>query len=79
MKWALLQIYLSRVWKGVLMILFLSSFLGSLVGVVLMLVYRQGLKFAIPFGPFLATASLIHLFFGGQILQWYLHRILFRG
>ncbi len=65
-------------WKGVLMILFLSSFLGSLVGVVLMLVYRQGLKLAIPFGPFLATAALIHLFFGNQILQWYLNRILLK-
>ncbi|QQR82026.1 MAG: prepilin peptidase [Deltaproteobacteria bacterium] len=65
-------------WKGVLMILFLSSFLGSVVGVFLMVVYRKGLKLVIPFGPFLATASLIYLFFGNQILQWYLNRLLLR-
>ena len=60
-------------WKGVVLILFLSSLLGSATGIILMVVYRKGLKLAIPFGPFLAASALLHLFFGHQIIQWYLH------
>ncbi len=60
-------------WKGVLMILFLSSLLGSVVGVFAMTVSRQGLKTVIPYGPFLAGAALLHLFYGPEIIQWYLN------
>lgn len=59
-------------WKGVFLILLLSSFLGSVIGIFLVLFYRKGLQLAIPYGPFLATGALLYLFFGQEIVQWYL-------
>lgn len=59
-------------WKAILPVIFISSCLGTLIGVPLML--RQGAsgKLAIPFGPFLSAAALIWLFWGGLLLRWYL-------
>ena len=59
-------------WKAILPIIFISSCLGTLVGVPLML--RQGAngKLAIPFGPFLSAAALIWFFWGELLLRWYL-------
>jgi leader peptidase (prepilin peptidase)/N-methyltransferase len=53
-------------WFGVhsiLPIIVVSSLLGSIVGIFLMLLKNKNFKTAIPFGPFLAVASLIYLFF----------------
>lgn len=47
--------------------------LGALVGVAM--IARQGSaarKTAIPFGPFLALGGIIGLWFGGDIVDWYL-------
>lgn len=59
-------------WKAILPVIFISSCLGTLVGVPLML--RQGAngKLAIPFGPFLSAAALIWFFWGELLLRWYL-------
>lgn len=59
-------------WKAILPIVFLSSLLGTLVGVPLMLLRREGTRLALPFGPFLATAAVIYLFWGEGIVRWYL-------
>lgn len=59
-------------WKAILPIIFISSCLGTIVGVPLMLYQRTSGKLAIPFGPFLSVAALIWLFWGGSLLQWYL-------
>jgi len=59
-------------WKGVFVVLLLSSLAGSVIGIFLMLVFRKGLKMAIPFGPFLAIGALLYLFFGKEIIAWYL-------
>lgn len=59
-------------WKGVFVILLLSSLLGSITGILLMIVLRKGLKLAIPYGPFLAGGALVHLFVGPELIQWYL-------
>lgn len=61
--------------QGVLVILLLASFFGSVVGIFLMLFFRKGLKTAVPFGPFLAGGALIYLFFGSELLSWYLGRL----
>jgi len=29
----------------------------------------------VPFGPFLALGAIVHLFFGVEIIQWYLGRL----
>ncbi len=59
-------------WKGILLVLLLSSFLGSLVGIVVMILFRKDLKLALPFGPFLAAGALIQLFCGAELIHWYL-------
>jgi leader peptidase (prepilin peptidase)/N-methyltransferase len=59
-------------WKAILPVIFISSCIGTLVGVPLMLRQGGSGKLAIPFGPFLSAAALIWLFWGGQLLRWYL-------
>lgn len=59
-------------WKAVLMVTFIGSLLGSIVGIFLMLIKGKDRKTKVPFGPFLAFGSIITLFFGGTILRWYL-------
>jgi len=59
-------------WKAILPIIFISSLVGSLVGVPLILVKKADSKLAIPFGPFLALGALIYLFWGPQLISWYL-------
>ncbi len=59
-------------WKAVLPVIFVSSLLGSLVGVPVMLLKKADSKLAIPFGPFLAAGALIYLFWGNALIDWYL-------
>jgi len=59
-------------WKGVLFIIFVGSLLGSVIGVSLMLVQKKDSTLAIPFGPFLASGALVFIFFGREIVNWYL-------
>lgn len=58
-------------WKAVLPVIFLSSLLGSMVGVPLMLIKKEDGKLAIPFGPFLAVGAFIYLLWGPQFMHWY--------
>ena len=58
-------------WKGVLFTIFIGSAIGSLVGIILMLRTRRGLKLAVPFGPFLSMGAIIYIFFGAGIINWY--------
>jgi len=59
-------------WKAVLFTLFFASLTGTLIGGGAMLIQKQGRHYAIPFGPFLAFAALAYLFFGPQLIDWYL-------
>ncbi len=50
----------------------LSSLVGAIVGIGLMVVHRHGRDVPIPFGPYLAAAGLLSLWFGDEILAgWY--------
>jgi leader peptidase (prepilin peptidase)/N-methyltransferase len=60
-------------WKAILPIVFLSSLLGTVIGVPSMLLQKSDTKFAIPFGPFLAAAAIIYLFWGQPLINWYLN------
>jgi len=59
-------------WKSVLFIIFASSLIGSVVGVSIMLLQKKDSKFAIPFGPYLAFGAVLYIFYGRQIIHWYL-------
>jgi leader peptidase (prepilin peptidase)/N-methyltransferase len=60
-------------WKSVLFIVFASSLIGSVVGVTMMLVQKKDSKLAIPFGPYLAFGAVLYIFFGRQLIHWYLN------
>jgi leader peptidase (prepilin peptidase)/N-methyltransferase len=59
-------------WQAVLPIIFLSSLMGTCVGVPLMLVRKADGGLPIPFGPFLAAAAMIYLLWGPPLIRWYL-------
>ena len=65
---------------AILPIIFLASIMGTMVGIPLMLITRAGRKLAIPFGPFLAGAALIYLYFVEKIdplARWYGEALMF--
>jgi leader peptidase (prepilin peptidase)/N-methyltransferase len=59
-------------WKLVLLTLVISSFLGSIVGVFVLVSRKESLKYAMPFGTFLALGALVASVAGDKILNWYL-------
>ena len=58
-------------WKGVLFTIFVSSAAGALIGIILMLRTRKGLKLAVPFGPFISLGAVVYIFFGPALINWY--------
>jgi leader peptidase (prepilin peptidase)/N-methyltransferase len=59
-------------WQVLPVIIILSSVVGAVVGVVLVLLRRHGRDVPIPFGPYLAAAGWIALLWGEQITSGYL-------
>ncbi len=51
-------------WQSLIFILLVSSLLGSIVGVGMMVMKKEGMKYAVPFGPFLSVAAVSYLFWG---------------
>jgi leader peptidase (prepilin peptidase)/N-methyltransferase len=60
-------------WKAVLLTTFLGSVFGSVIGIAIMIGRGKAGSVQIPFGPYLALGAVISLFFGQEILTWYLH------
>jgi leader peptidase (prepilin peptidase) / N-methyltransferase len=58
-------------WKLVLVTLVLSSFAGSIIGLAVIVLKRGGMKYALPYGTFLALGALIASLFGERIVNWY--------
>ncbi len=54
-------------WQALPMLLLVSSVVGAVVGIAILVVQKKGRNTTIAFGPYLAIAGLITLFFGGQI------------
>jgi leader peptidase (prepilin peptidase)/N-methyltransferase len=59
-------------WKMLPQVILLSSLVGAIVGISLMVFARHGRNVPIPFGPYLATAGLIALLHGEAINRHYL-------
>jgi leader peptidase (prepilin peptidase) / N-methyltransferase len=59
-------------WKMLPVIILLSSLVGAIVGVSLILFARHGRNIPIPFGPYLAAAGMIALLYGNGLVQAYL-------
>ena len=63
-------------WQSLPLILILSSVVGAVVGISLMLLRRHQQGNPIPFGPYLAIAGWIALLWGESITRWYLQNLL---
>lgn len=59
-------------WKLLPAVILLSSTLGAIIGIALMILTKRGKDVPIPFGPFLAIGGIAALFFGQQLAQIYL-------
>jgi leader peptidase (prepilin peptidase)/N-methyltransferase len=58
-------------WKALLPIVLLSSVVGAVVGIVLIVLARRGREIPIPFGPYLAAAGLIVMLAGEPLTRWF--------
>lgn len=58
--------------RNVVTALFLGFLAGLIYGLSLIAVKKGKLKQAIPFGPFISIGSIVALFYGGNILKWYI-------
>jgi leader peptidase (prepilin peptidase)/N-methyltransferase len=60
-------------WKAVILTILLSSLIGSITGIIIMVLKGKDFKYAIPFGPFLSLGAMIALFYGPSLITWYLY------
>ena len=59
-------------WKLTIVTLMMASFTGTLVGIGVLASGRGGMKFALPFGTFLALGAAIAATVGQGLLEWYM-------
>jgi leader peptidase (prepilin peptidase)/N-methyltransferase len=59
-------------WESVILTILFSSLIGSITGILLIALKGKNFKYAIPFGPFLSLGAVTALFYGKEIVRWYL-------
>jgi leader peptidase (prepilin peptidase)/N-methyltransferase len=60
-------------WKATLFTVFISSVLGGVVGLALIILQRTNWQGRIPYGPYLVVGALLWIFFGQQLVYWYMN------
>jgi prepilin signal peptidase PulO-like enzyme (type II secretory pathway) len=60
----------------VIVALMISYFMGGILGMILMAMRKKSFGDKLPFGTFLALATVVTLLYGDSILYWYLHSFL---
>ena len=63
-------------WQSLLLIIFLSSIAGGLLGILLIAFAGKNRQSPIPYGPFLCGAGFIVMVWGTQITDWYFNTLL---
>lgn len=58
-------------WQAVLLTLVLASLSGAVIGVAMVALQRGSMRYALPFGTFLAIGALVAMFTGQPIIDWY--------
>jgi leader peptidase (prepilin peptidase) / N-methyltransferase len=58
-------------WRAVLFSIFAGSVLGSVVGLLTLILGKRVWSAKLPFGPYLAAGALIWIFFGETFVRWY--------
>jgi len=56
-------------WKSLIFVLLFSSFSGAIIGIAAMIINKQDMKYAIPFGPFLSAAAVAYVFWGNAFMR----------
>lgn len=59
-------------WPQIILVIFLGYLIGAVVSIALLLAKIKSIKEEIPFGPMLAFSAMIMLFFGTDIINWYI-------
>ncbi|TCS41705.1 prepilin peptidase [Reinekea marinisedimentorum] len=59
-------------WLALPMIILLSSLVGAVVGILMIVIRGRDRQLPIPFGPYLCGAALVYIFWGDAIMNWYL-------
>ncbi len=59
-------------WQLLPAVILLSSVVGSIIGITLMILAKRGREIPIPFGPYLALGGIAALFWGPQLARLYL-------
>jgi leader peptidase (prepilin peptidase)/N-methyltransferase len=59
-------------WKLTLLTLMLASLSGTVIGLLLIVSGRGGMKYALPFGTFIALGAAVAAAVGPALLDWYL-------
>jgi leader peptidase (prepilin peptidase) / N-methyltransferase len=63
-------------WQMLPLVILMSSVIGAGVGMVLIVLSRLGRNVPIPFGPYLAAAGVVALFWGPQLTRHYVNQYL---
>ena len=59
-------------WQLLPAVILLSSLLGSIIGIGLIVLAKRGRNLPMPFGPYLALGGIAALFWGPQLSRFYL-------
>jgi leader peptidase (prepilin peptidase) / N-methyltransferase len=59
--------------RGILFITLFSFVIGAIISVALLIMKIKSRKDEIPFGPFISLSALIYIFFGTNIITWYIN------
>lgn len=60
-------------WQSILFIIMIGSITGAVIGVAAMVIKKKDRRYAIPFGPFLSIGAVTYLFYGQEIIYWYMN------
>ena len=61
-------------WKSLIFVLLFSSLAGAIVGITAMIIKKQDMKYAVPFGPFLSLAAVAYIFWGEIFMRFLIFR-----
>lgn len=62
-------------WRAMVAAFFVAIVVGGVIAIVLLATGRRGRKEAIPFGPYIAAGGVVSLFWGEDLVGWYLSTI----
>ena len=67
----ILAIGLIMGWPDITLVITLSFLIGSLISIFLLTLKKKSMKSTLPFGPFIIVATIITIFWGNELLNYY--------